>query len=128
MGILAQRSLRRVPDAPRHPEVDQENSTALETDNQILAAAPNAHDPLSLEAPFDLGRLERPDEARVRDAYTLEAATAQHRVELRADGLDLGELRQRRSAYRRRGGAEAPRGASATRGVACFLSTVAKRS
>src|SRR3954452_8726374 len=93
MRVVLERPAAHVPQAPRHPEVNQENPTALEPDNQILAAPLDGGDALTLELGRDLQRLERPDEPRVGDLHALEASTDEHRLELAADRLDLGQLR-----------------------------------
>ncbi len=79
--------------APRHPEVDQENATSLEPNNQILAATLDRCDALALELGRHLGRLVRTHEARIVDAHLLEAPTDEHRLELPPDALDLRQLR-----------------------------------
>src|SRR5206468_5903314 len=92
VGIFAERFARGVPQASRHPEVDQENATGFESDNQILAAALQRSDPLALELRGDRERLERPDEPRVVDLDALERAADDVRLECETDRLDLGEL------------------------------------
>src|SRR5437868_11507329 len=94
--------------APRHPEVDQENPTALEPNNQILAAPLDSRDTLSLELGRHLGRLIRTDEARIVDAHTLEAPTYQCGLELPTDALDLRQLRHAASLVVWRRPAERP--------------------
>ena len=79
--------------APRHPEVDQENTTALEPNNQILAAPLDRRDALAFQLGRHLGRLVRAHEARVVDPHLLEAAPDERRLELPADALDLRQLR-----------------------------------
>ena len=73
--------------------MNQENSTALESNNQILAATLDARHTLSLKAAGDGGGLVRPHKAGVRDVDALEAPTDETWLELRTDGLDLGQLR-----------------------------------
>jgi hypothetical protein len=90
MRIIGRSSVPRVPEAPRHAEVDQENATALEPDNQILAAAIDGDDSLALELGGDLTRVERPNETRVVDHDALEHAADEHGLQARPDGLDLG--------------------------------------
>jgi hypothetical protein len=80
-------------EAPSHPEVDQQNTTALEPNNQILAAPIDRRDTLTLELGRHLGGVVGADEPRVVDEHALEAATDEHRSELRADALDFRELR-----------------------------------
>jgi hypothetical protein len=77
--------------------VCQENATALESNNQILAAALDGDDALSLELGGHLLRLAGLHETRVVDLDALEASADECRFELRADGLDLGQLRHRPS-------------------------------
>ena len=78
--------------APRHPEVNQENSTGFEPNNQILAAAIERRDALTLELGGDGDRLERADEPRVVDLDPLERAAHDVRFERETDRLDLGKL------------------------------------
>ena len=47
----------RVQKRPRHPEVNQENTTALEPNNQILAAPLQGCDALAGELGRHLGRI-----------------------------------------------------------------------
>ena len=74
----------------RHPEVNQENTTTLESKNQILAAAVERRDQLSLELGGHSGGVEGPGEARVLDLDALEAAPEELRLKTSSDGLDLG--------------------------------------
>ena len=78
-----------VPQAPRHSEVNQESSTAFETDNQILATPLDGRDTLALELPCDLVLIGGLDEARVEDGDALEAPPDERRLELSANRLDL---------------------------------------
>jgi hypothetical protein len=78
-----------VPKAPRHPEVDQENATAFEPNNQILAATFYRGDTLAFELGGDDVRFERPDEPRVVDDDVLEDAADEDRLEAGPDSLDL---------------------------------------
>src|SRR3954470_1053706 len=97
-------SRRRVQKVPRHPEVDQENATALEPNNQILAAPLDRFDALADELGGDLGRVLRPRQSRVFDLHVLEAASDEHWLEPAANRLDLGQLGHRPSlAMPRRG-------------------------
>jgi len=82
-----------VAEAPRHPEVDQENATALEPDNQILAAAGDRCDALACELRRHLGRLVGPDEPRIGNLDVLERPPDEGGLELATDALDLGQLR-----------------------------------
>ena len=85
-----------VPQAPRHPEVNQENATAFEPDNQILAAAIERGDPLALELGGHSGGIGGPGEAWVEDPDVLETAADELGLESCPDGLDLGKLRHGR--------------------------------
>ncbi len=81
-----------MPKAPRHPEVNQEHSTALEPKNQILAAALDGGDAFSLELGRDLQRIMWTGEAEVVDLDMVEAAPDELRLEPDADRLDLRQL------------------------------------
>jgi len=70
--------------------VNQENTTAFETKNQILAAAVECRDPLSLELGGHTGGVEGSGEARVVDVDPLETASHELRPQPSPDGLDLG--------------------------------------
>ena len=74
---------------PSHPEVNQENTTAFEPNNQILAASIECRDHLSLELGGYSGGIRWPGEALVEDLDALQAATYELRLEARADGLDF---------------------------------------
>jgi hypothetical protein len=74
---------------PRHPEVNQENTTALEPNNQILAASLERRDTLAGELGRHLGRIFGSRQARVFDVDVLEPAADEHRLEAAADRLDL---------------------------------------
>ena len=93
MRIVLERAARRVQEAPRHPEVDQENTTALEPNNQILAAPLDSRHALAFELGRHLGRFVRAHETGVVDDYALEAPVGERRLELPADALDLRQLR-----------------------------------
>ena len=86
----------RVEQLSSHPEVNQENATAFEPNNQILAAAIERPDPLSFELDGDSGGIHGPREARVENLDMLEAAADELGLESCPDGLDLGKLRHRR--------------------------------
>src|SRR3954454_11924251 len=101
-------SRRRVQEVSRHPEVDQENATALEPNNQILAAPFERSDALADELGRDLGRVLGPRQPRVFDLDVLEAPSDEHRLEPAANRLDLGQLGHQASlAMSRRGYAPA---------------------
>jgi hypothetical protein len=93
MRIVRERSVRRTQETSRHPEVDQENPTALESNNQILAAPLDCRDALPFQLGRHLGRLVRAHESRIVDPHALEAPSDERRLELPADGLDLRQLR-----------------------------------
>src|SRR5438067_2848484 len=84
--------MRCVQHVPRHAEVDQEDATALEPDNQILAAPLDRGDSLARELGRHLGRVFRTRQPRVVDLDAREAAADEHRLEPPADRLDLGQL------------------------------------
>src|SRR5512142_1254907 len=81
-----------VPQAPRHPEVNQQSASAFEPNNQILAATLDPCDPLALELGGDLQRIERPRQAAVEDLDPRESSSFEHWRELAPNGLDLGTL------------------------------------
>jgi hypothetical protein len=83
---------RHVTQRPRHPEVYQENATAFESNNQILAATVERRDALTLKFTADLERVERPHDARVADLDVRERPPDERRLESAADGLDLGKF------------------------------------
>jgi hypothetical protein len=88
---------RRVQEVPRHSEVDQENATALEPNNQILAAPVQRDDALACELGRHLGRILGPRQPRVFDLDAPEPAADEHRLEAPAHCLDLGQLGHRAS-------------------------------
>lgn len=89
MEIAGRGSVRRVPQAPRHSEVNQENPSTLEPKNQILAAAVERRDHLVLEPGCDLRRVERPGQTRVRDLDPLDPSADERRLEPGTNRLDL---------------------------------------
>jgi len=93
VGVVRKRAARRAQQASRHPEVNQENATALEPNNQILASPLDRRDAFSLELGRHLGRVVWTHEARVVDGDVLEPAADEGGFELRADTLDLRQLR-----------------------------------
>src|SRR3954452_15357772 len=97
MGIGLPGSVPRVDQAPCHPEVNQENQTALEPNNQILATARNSGHALPLELGSHLCGLERSRQAGIGDLDRVESAADKLRFERRPDGLDLGQLGHRSS-------------------------------
>jgi hypothetical protein len=109
--VVGQRSARRVPQAPRHAEVDQENPTGFEPNNQILAAAFQRCDALAFELCRHRDRLEGTDQPWVVDVYLLEAPADDVRLERETNGLDLRELWHQlivSSTIGRAGGASSP--------------------
>jgi hypothetical protein len=81
-----------VPQRTRHPEVDEQNATALEPNNQILAATVESFDALALKLCCNLERIERSNDARVADLDLRERSADECRLESATDGLDLGKL------------------------------------
>jgi hypothetical protein len=86
-----------VQNVPRHPEVDQESSTSLEPNNQVLAAAIDGGDALALQVGRDLDGVEWARQPRIGDLDALERAAHEHRLEPATDGLDLRKLGHRTS-------------------------------
>jgi len=93
MWNVGRLSPRRVQQRPRHPEVNEENPTALEPNNQILAATLQCSDALTGELGRHLGRILGARQAGVGDVDMLEAAPNEHRLETASDRLDFGQLR-----------------------------------
>jgi len=93
MRIVGERPVWSAQKASRHPEVDQENPTALEPNNQILATPLDRCDALPFQLRGHLGRFVRAHEAGVVDAHTVETTTDEHGLELPPDALDLRQLR-----------------------------------
>jgi hypothetical protein len=93
LGSAVRQILERITCAvqqiPCHPEVDQENASALESNDEILAPPTERSDLF----PFELGRhrvgLVRTDETRVVDGDAIEATADERRLELPANALDL---------------------------------------
>jgi hypothetical protein len=79
-------------EAPRHAQVNQEHTSGLESDHQILAAAVDGLDPLANELRGHLERVFRARQARVEDLDPVEAAADEQGLEQAADGLDLWQL------------------------------------
>ena len=79
--------------ATRHPEVNEENPTALESNNQILAPALERGDPLAGELGGDGGGVERPRQPLVEDLGLLDRAADELSLQSGPDRLDFGELR-----------------------------------
>src|SRR5436305_10808074 len=93
MRIVGERPVRRAQKASRHPEVDQENTTALEPNNQILATPLDSLDALPFQLCRHLGGLVRSHQSGVVDSHSVEAAPDEHGLELPANALDLRQLR-----------------------------------
>ncbi len=77
---------------PRHPEVNQQSTTAFESDNQILAATFQGRHPLAFELGGDRVGLVGPHEPRIADLDTLEHPPLERGHESAAYRLDLGQL------------------------------------
>jgi hypothetical protein len=77
--------------------VNQENSTRLEPNNQILPATIERLDALPDELGGDLAGIEGASEARIIDLHLVEGASDQVRLEADPDRLDLGQLGHGRS-------------------------------
>jgi hypothetical protein len=82
----------RVSQRTRHAEVDQERTTRLEPNNQILATAIDLRHVLALELSRDLDPVVWARQAGVADLDVHEPAALQRRRKPAADGLDLGQL------------------------------------
>jgi hypothetical protein len=91
--IVGQRSLRRVPQAPRHPEVNQQRPPRFESNNQILAAAFERRHSFAFELGGDSVWLEGPHESRIADLDAVEPPADEVRLELLPNRLDLGKFR-----------------------------------
>ena len=92
MGIVGQRSRSTVPEASRHPEVDQEHPTRFEPNDQILAATLDRLDALADElGGDDLGREGRTSRGSLIVALD-DLRALEHGRDAGADGLDLGQL------------------------------------
>ena len=100
MGIVRELTARRMTKASRHPEVDQENASAVEPNNYIFAATIDRCDPLAYELGSHCARRERPGQAFVDDFDALDPPSLEERRKLRPDGLDLGQLGHRPSVTR----------------------------
>ena len=93
MRVVGQRSSARVTQGPRHPEVDQQRPSRFETDNQILATAPDRRDALPDELARDDRRVERPHEAWIANLDVLEECPFEHRRDRPTNGFDFGQFR-----------------------------------
>jgi hypothetical protein len=92
MGIGRKLPVRRDQEAPRHPEVNQQDETTLEPDNYILATPIDGLDALAFESCGHLPRIERARESLVEDLDRSERTAGEDRRQLGSDGLDLGQL------------------------------------
>src|SRR5581483_6225227 len=92
MGVGRELPTASEEEATRHPEVNQEYATALEPNNQILAAPVDRRDALPGERGGHGLRLERTREALVEDRHVAERASQKLRLEAAPDRLDLGKL------------------------------------
>jgi hypothetical protein len=74
MRIVDQRSARPVPQASRHPEVNQKSPPGFEPDNQILPTAFERRHSFAFELGRDGAGFEGPHESRVADVDAVEPA------------------------------------------------------
>jgi hypothetical protein len=70
--------------------VNQENPTALEPKNQILAASVELRDALALQLSRHRDPVKGTYEPGIVDLHALEQSPDQYGLELSTDGLDLG--------------------------------------
>jgi hypothetical protein len=70
--------------------VNQQRSSRLEPNNQILAAPIDGRNQLALELSSNQIEIDRPREPRVRDLDPLESPPLEDRCNPPADALDLG--------------------------------------
>jgi len=92
MRIVLGRIATHVPQASRHPEVNQQRTTRFEPDNQVLAATVERADTLPGQLGGDFERVVWTREPRVEDLDAFETAAYERWLEPAADGLDLGQL------------------------------------
>ena len=85
-------SVSRVHESPGHPEVNQENKTAFEPQNQILAAPIDCPNAFARQLRSHLCGIEGPRQPRVKDSHVVETTTDQLRFEACTYGLDLRQL------------------------------------
>ena len=88
----------RVSKRSSHPEVNQENKTALEPNNQILATPANLAYALAGELRSHLCGIDWTRQPGIEDVDTLEPATDQPGLKTRPDRLDFGQLGHRVSS------------------------------
>jgi hypothetical protein len=92
MGICRELPVRRNEKAPRHSEVNQQDETAFEPDNYIVATSIDRCDPPALELSGYLAGVEGAREPFVEDLDRLERSVGEDRRQLGSDRLDLGQL------------------------------------
>src|SRR5438046_9429286 len=90
--------ISRVRKRSSHPEVNQENQTALKPNNQILAAPVNRRDSLARQLRSHLCGIDGARKPGVEDLDIVEPATDQPRFEARPYRLDFGQLGHRVSS------------------------------
>ena len=93
MRIVLEAPVSVMPQRPRHPEVDQEYTTASKPKNQILATSLERLDDLSVKLGGDLVGIEWPSDPGIGNLNSFEASSDDRGLEARANRLDLGELR-----------------------------------
>jgi hypothetical protein len=111
MRIVGQLSVRRVPQTPRHPEVNQESTPRLEPNNQIFATAFERSHAFAFELGRDCNGLEWAHKPWVVYLDAVEPPADEMRLQLQPDRLDLWQLRHQAivsSTIGREGGASAP--------------------
>jgi hypothetical protein len=81
-----------VPEAARHPEVNEERATRFEPKNQIFSAPLDRVDPLAFELGRDGNRLERAHQTRIEDLDVLEAPAFERGREPGPHRFHLGQL------------------------------------
>jgi hypothetical protein len=78
-----------VQESPRHPEVNEQRTTATKPHNQILAAPLEGLDALAFEpGDYIVGR-KRARQPRIEHADSREPAPDEQRLEASSDRLDL---------------------------------------
>ena len=97
----------RLRKAAGHAQVDDERESALEADDEVLAAPLDGRDTLSGQLRLHLGGIQRHRQPVVVDAHARDRAPEQARLEPSPVRLHLGQLRHRavpgRTPDRRRG-------------------------
>lgn len=93
MRIVLEAPVSVMPQRPRHPEVDQEYTTASKPKNQILATSLERLNDLSVKLGCDLVGIEWPSDPGIGNLNSFEASSDDRGLEARANRLDLGELR-----------------------------------